>query len=906
MDANDTEYKAEKAEETIDESGYYRTDWFGKPAPAVPGSCSDRIPAALTVTVDPAGQTEKAPFENAEPSAGARMPDRLTAKTISDAVGLVTEWRRRAGYSPETDILLRPGTHRIASPLRLGPDLSFTRFRSADPAHPARIDGGINIPARDFGRLGECGEGLAYASRIPESVRGSVRTVDLKRYGIRREDVPSLSDRSGFGIQGTGVVLGPASAEAYEFMPSVAGKSLRFARYPDGENEMLPTGGGKIAEERDGGMNLLRFPLPKENAEELRGWKSFDGVRVFGYFRFLWQMFYCDASGFDAENDALLISAPTDSTAAGLGYYLYNAPEALTSPGEFCIDGDGVLYFLPCGGFEENGLDLSFSRGPMFSFENASDVSFENLTLANTSGAVLRWNGDRLFVGGCEFRNVGSQAVYALGCQNTVRDSRFEEIGWGCVLLAGGDPIALRSGENIVAGCHFTRWGQIKRTYAPAVCFDGVGSCVLGCVMHDAPHAAVSYLGNGHLIEKNEIYDVCTYSDDCGAIYTGRRYDCGGTAIRYNYIHDVVPPDPKLGAMAVYLDDCDSWQAVYGNIVRRVRGHGMMIGGGRENYICDNLFIDCTNALQYDARGWSGRFQEGHWYDCNEYSLRMLRLKPFFSARWEEKFPRISTMSLELFPEDPHDPDFFASPSHCLVRRNFHAHSASDGFTPAVIPDQVYEFSAARPPEEILLPDSLTDAEQRVKAAVAAAKERGIRLSPEEENDTPEKKAARLVETAKRRGAKIATAESCTGGLIGSLITSVPGASDVYDGGAVSYANRIKMKILGVKEETLASVGAVSQETAEQMALGALRIFCPEDDGSRERSFDAAVAVTGIAGPGGGTPEKPVGTVWIGIATRRGAEAKRFLFVPSGEDGRASIRSQTAAAALELLTEALG
>lgn len=114
----------------------------------------------------------------------------------------------------------------------------------------------------------------------------------------------------------------------------------------------------------------------------------------------------------------------------------------------------------------------------------------------------------------------------------------------------------------------------------------------------------------------------------------------------------------------------------------------------------------------------------------------------------------------------------------------------------------------------------------------------------------------------------LSAAESCTGGYISHLLTQHPGSSKVFLGGAVSYSNQLKESVLGVKHETLETYGAVSQETVIEMAEGALRNF----------GSDYAVAVTGIAGPDGGTPEKPVGTVWIAVASAQKTVRKKFTF----------------------------
>jgi len=120
----------------------------------------------------------------------------------------------------------------------------------------------------------------------------------------------------------------------------------------------------------------------------------------------------------------------------------------------------------------------------------------------------------------------------------------------------------------------------------------------------------------------------------------------------------------------------------------------------------------------------------------------------------------------------------------------------------------------------------------------------------------------------KERGKTVATAESCTGGYIAHLITSVPGSSAYFIGSVVSYDNSIKRNFLGVQEDTLQTVGAVSEETVIQMLKGALRIM----------QTDYAIAVSGIMGPDGGTPDKPVGTVWISIGNDQSVETKKMHF----------------------------
>lgn len=127
---------------------------------------------------------------------------------------------------------------------------------------------------------------------------------------------------------------------------------------------------------------------------------------------------------------------------------------------------------------------------------------------------------------------------------------------------------------------------------------------------------------------------------------------------------------------------------------------------------------------------------------------------------------------------------------------------------------------------------------------------------------------AKLGNYFRQNGLKLATAESCTGGLIGHRLTNIPGSSDYYLGGVIAYAYEAKVALLNVSWETLRQYGAVSRETVLEMAIGARKAL----------SADIAVSVSGIAGPGGGLPGKPVGTTWVGLAAGDGAWAQVYCF----------------------------
>ena len=176
------------------------------------------------------------------------------------------------------------------------------------------------------------------------------------------------------------------------------------------------------------------------------------------------------------------------------------------------------------------------------------------------------------------------------------------------------------------------------------------------------------------------------------------------------------------------------------------------------------------------------------------------------------------------------------------------------------------------------------EAEARLRVAAGLVLERaGEHAYGEDDTDL----AAVVLERARRAGLSLATVESCTGGLVGGRITDVAGSSDVFAGAVVCYANRLKTEMLGVAPEVIAEHGAVSEAVAKAMAEG----------GRARLGVDLAVAVTGIAGPSGGTEEKPVGTVWFAIAAPGGTHSKRVIFLGS----RTEIRERAAQTALFLV-----
>jgi nicotinamide-nucleotide amidase len=156
----------------------------------------------------------------------------------------------------------------------------------------------------------------------------------------------------------------------------------------------------------------------------------------------------------------------------------------------------------------------------------------------------------------------------------------------------------------------------------------------------------------------------------------------------------------------------------------------------------------------------------------------------------------------------------------------------------------------------------------------------------------PEQLTRQLAEKLTNSGSMICTAESCTGGLIAKTFTDLAGSSDWFDRGFVTYSNQAKVDMLGVSSETLQQYGAVSEATASEMAIGAIA----------NSGAQYAIAVTGIAGPGGGSPEKPVGIVWFGFATPENIICEKQIF----EGDRQRVRQNSLQYALQRVLQLIG
>ena len=211
--------------------------------------------------------------------------------------------------------------------------------------------------------------------------------------------------------------------------------------------------------------------------------------------------------------------------------------------------------------------------------------------------------GHDVCIQACEIRNTRELGVSVTGgVKNRVEDCDIHDTGTGGIVLAGGDRRTLTPGGHEAVNNHIWRFSALKLTYSQAIQLEGVGNRAAHNLIHDVPHEAIGIVGNDHVFEYNVVHHVCSETDDSGAMHKGRNPSCRGNIYRYNFWYDIGRPMGH-GTAAIYFDDGDGGDIVFGNIFLRCGDPGrgsfgtVFSHGGRDNLAENNIFIACKRAI---------------------------------------------------------------------------------------------------------------------------------------------------------------------------------------------------------------------------------------------------------------------------------------------------------------------
>ena len=547
-------------------------------------------------------------------------------------------------------VLVAAGVYRFDSTFELRAEDGGTAeapvvYRAQAPG-TARIYGGVTLAPDTFKPVTD----EAVLARLEPAARGKVLACDVSSCGS-------------FGTFRTAYSGTPAGPWLY-----VDSQPMTLARWPNAD---APDGGwATFSKAVDNGLPIVKAEDPAlrkahpgaflfDDPRPAR-WNVAEGVWLFGY----WTHDWCDEviriAHYDKEKKIIALAAPhTYGINAGTWgaarrrFFALNLLEELDAPGEWYLDrANKRLYFYPPKPLANSTVVLATLSQPLVRLNGARNVKFVGLRFeyGHSNGLVLQ-NTENVEIAGCVIADLAGEGISVNGKANTVRSCDLFNLGTGGISVNGGDRKTLQPAGNLVLNNHIHHYGLFKRTYAAGIGVNGCGQVARNNCIHDAPHNAVLYGGNEHLFEFNEVYRVVMETGDAGAFYTGRDWTSQGNVLRHNFIHDLGGGDAKhVNTMGVYLDDCDCGDTIQGNVFLRA-GRAIMIGGGRDNPVLNNLVVDCPIGLHIDSRGMTWK----QWNDpadpswCLEEKAKRLN---YTQPPWSQKYPRLAA----IMNESPREP----------------------------------------------------------------------------------------------------------------------------------------------------------------------------------------------------------------------------------------------------------
>jgi hypothetical protein len=524
-------------------------------------------------------------------------------------------------------ILMRGGTYRSPQPIvldsRMNGEPNAPLVISSYEKENVRICG--SLPITHWAPISD----TSLLQRLSPAAQGHVLIADLKENGI--DSIPPFTQR------------GSPPLELF-----LRGERLPMARFPN-EGWLL------VADVPQNGDSLFNEGLSRErrfdnvpvgrhygriNYSEAQPsrWSPDNEIYALGYWTWDWSDSYQRVQAILPSKNEILFATPHHhyGYTRNQRYRFVNVLEELDHPGEWVLDRRKGRVFAWLPGDPRNAeVTASVNSQPLVVFAGVANVLFRRITLEQTRGVgVLMKKCDNVTVAGCELRLLGGDAVVIDGgTASGVHSCDIHDVALGGVKLGGGDRLTLAPGKNFVINNHIHHYSTWVKTGQYAVVLSGVANYIGHNLMHDAPHEAIALSGNEHCVEFNDVHDVCRETGDAGALHTGRDWTWRGNVIRYNYWHDLKGPGLH-GVMGVYLDDWASGFTVYGNLFYR-SGRSAMIGGGRDNTIENNIFLECTPSVHVDARGlgWAS-----YYFESSDYLVSQMKAvnydKPPYSTRY--------------------------------------------------------------------------------------------------------------------------------------------------------------------------------------------------------------------------------------------------------------------------------
>ncbi len=618
--------------------------------------------SALTLYVDANAETsgdgsESAPF-----------------KTIQEAQAKIRELKANENLPVGgVTVLVKSGQYKLTESLKFTAEDSGTAESPityvSEEEYGAVLTGGLILSASDFEALNDDEK----ARLIDETARNMVVKVDLAKYGISIEDISTVGSNSmEIFIDGNRATLSRypnndfARTKDVIFVGDVheAFTDINF----DGRGTAYYVEGYDPAIHNRGGI----FTVNEEVNEHISKWSSYDDIYAQGYFKWSWSSSTPLIGEFNTEEASVtLAAAVTYGVSRGAPFYFLNVYDEIDMPGEFFIDKEtGILYIYKTENFESAEIMMSELQANVIEASSISYLNFKGFSLCATRSGGMNVTGNDIVVDNCKIYNVRGGGLSAHGTNITVQNCELFSIGTYGISVGGGNQVELIPSGNLIYNNYVHDYAVIQRTYQSAIEVFGCAATVSHNEICNAPHQAIGWSGPNHIIEYNEVYNVCLETADCGALYTGRNFLTYGSVIRYNYIHDIGWDD--VHAHAIYWDDGLSGQTAYGNIIVNTSSYAILAGGGRDNVIENNLLINTGNyPIFYDQRARDEMLRpDSAWFTHDEEMANALVANR--NEAWVNAFPIYGQIIpwYEGYEGDLDDPLLSGNPANNSIKNN--------------------------------------------------------------------------------------------------------------------------------------------------------------------------------------------------------------------------------------------
>lgn len=571
-----------------------------------------------------------------------RCPSFPVPKCISgleEAVALIQrpEWQNRLGREFSLVRLhLQPGKYRLTSALKLqwggGPE-NKTSLEIAGSGNGTVLSG--SVPIIGWRALNDSDA----AGRLPESVRRHVRVASVSGLGLNLV----LTEPP----RGAGLPIRPMLTELFyrnTVQPVAGWPNYGYARLD--RSLQVP------AEDR------ATFSV---SGRRVADWEGEPDLRAFGYWFWNWAAQTYRIGSRDPVANVMTLEGGGSPYGIRIGQRIRieNALNELDEPGEWYLARSlARVYFWPPQTANDGEAEISVAES-LLNIGSAKNLVVRDMVIEETRGdAITVRNSTDVVIKGVTIRNTGGRAVVIDGGTHCgVRDSLIEDSGEGGISLSGGNRQTLEASGHFASKNVIRRFSRLVKTYRYAVSLVGVGQIAEDNTISDSSHTAVYFSGNDHRIRGNEIHNVVTETSDSGAIYTGRDYTARGTVIEHNFLHDIRSLDAGGDVKGIYLDDQASGIIIRGNTFKHVQ-NPVFMGGGRDNLVEDNIFIESSPAISLDARGLNG--QRRMTLDPNGQFQKGLDAVPYQSERYVDRYPNLATIRN----------DDIGAPKYNVARRN--------------------------------------------------------------------------------------------------------------------------------------------------------------------------------------------------------------------------------------------